>query len=89
MKLHASYKALSLESVASASLIAANRADATFPSLLQRLGHAVPAEAEAKQLADVLLKHEPLKQRVRCTKPFLFLHGMFYHKPAVAGGQVR
>ena len=88
MNLHPSYRALPLESVATASLIAANRADATFPSLLQRLGHAVPAEAEAKQLADVLLKHEPLKQRVRCDRPFQFLHGMFYHQPAVAGGQV-
>ena len=65
MQLHAAYKALPLESVATASLIAANRADPAFPSLLQRLGRAVPAEAEAKQLADVLLKHEPLKQRVR------------------------
>jgi hypothetical protein len=65
MKLHAAYKALPLESVAAASIIAANRADASFPALLQRLGHAAPAEAEAKQLADVLLKHDPLKQRVK------------------------
>ena len=50
---------------AAASIIAANRADASFPALLQRLGHAAPAEAEAKQLADVLLKHDPLKQRVK------------------------
>jgi hypothetical protein len=64
MKLHAAYKTLPLESVATASIIAANRADASFPALLQRLGHAAPAEAEAKQLADVLLKHDPLKQRV-------------------------
>lgn len=65
MKLHAAYKALPLESVATASIIAANRADASFPALLQRLGHAAPAESEAKQLADVLLKHDPLKQRVK------------------------
>lgn len=65
MALHAAYKALPLESVATASIVAANRADASFPSLLQRLGHVAPAEADCKQLADVLLKHEPLRQRVR------------------------
>ena len=66
MALHAAYKALPLDSVATASIIAANLADPSFPSLLQRLGHAAPAQADAKQLAHVLLKHEPLKQRVRC-----------------------
>jgi hypothetical protein len=64
MKLHATYKALPLESVTVACIVAANRADSSFPALLQRLGHAAAAEAEAKQLADVLLKHDPLKQRV-------------------------
>jgi hypothetical protein len=78
MILHAAYKALPLEAIAAASLIAANKVDAAFPSLLQRLGHEIPSEADAKQLADVLLKHEPLKQRVliytsRASLPRMFV----------------
>ena len=85
MKLHAAYKALPLESVASASIIAANRGDPSLPSLLQRLGHSAPTEADAKQLADVLLKHEPLKQRVGRARLRL---ASLLCKSMVAGGQI-
>jgi hypothetical protein len=85
MKLHAAYKALPLESVASASIIAANRTDPSLPALLQRLGHRAPAEAEAKQLADVLLKHEPLKQRVTRAVPLAWC----FLTSLIAGCQIR
>jgi hypothetical protein len=85
MKLHAAYKALPLESVASASIIAANRGDPSLPSLLQRLGHSAPTEADAKQLADVLLKHEPLKQRVGRARLRL---ASLLCKSMAAGGQI-